>query len=104
MAPLEVSYNGIPLVRSMEVSFGVRLVEPIGIQEYAEYVRSDLLRETILTLPAGQVWPKSIKAGKPIQLSFRIQGRPSLWKMTGRVRYRRLGKLVVEGALTEVMA
>ena len=52
-------------------------------------------REVIVTLAEGRHWPKHVKRGQWVRMT--VMGHP----MEGRVRYRRLNRLVLDAHFTD---
>ena len=84
------TYGGQPLVRQVE--FEVEMHDNDGVEQFRAV---QMEREVRLTLAKGQRWPDTLKRGRSVDFEMGLGG--TIYRMTGRVRFRRMHVAVIQG-------
>lgn len=93
MSPVGFTYSGIS-TSPREVSFEVEFHDPNGRDLFRAV---QMQREMRFTLAEGQRWPDSMKRGRSIDIEINLGDR--LYRLSGKVRFRRLNVAVVQGEI-----
>lgn len=87
---------GIDGIRSGEISFDVPIARETG--SLKEFIKLGADRTVTITLTPGQRWPSAYRKGQAITLRIEVDST-HYGDLVGRVKYRRLGKMVVLGRI-----
>lgn len=85
----------VGFVRASEIAFTVEMHDADGLEQFRA-IQSE--RELRMTLGTGDRWPDEVRRGRSIDVEMSLGG--ALYRLTGRVRFRRLNVAVIQGTMT----